>query len=210
MIWLLISICSKSSATKSSNKLSAKSVYSFGTAVKTSSVFKEAIWAWWEGWISRPGLVRVAMWTTKISFYRSRTAVTNSFFSTSSTCRIVRRTSAIVYNLHLSSRFVKLISTLFKMRNGIPRAMSMLIDNQLENLLKEARSPIFPLHCKKSDYHIKSLKPIAINLLAANIGFTDTKIQLLYKTWPHYIDFVNKIDECFDQILTKLYWVLDV
>lgn len=48
-----------------------------------------------------------------------------------------------------------------------------------------------------------------INLLAINFSFANAEIKFLHKTWLHCIDLATGIDECYDQILAKLYYVPD-
>lgn len=127
MAWSLILVGSGSSVIKSGEKIFAKLAYSFRTTMEASVVFKETIWIWWEEWILKLELVRPAMCTTKILSSESRVVAAISFFLTSSTCQVVEKALIVVYNLYLSSRSVKLTSTLQKVRKRISEATLMLI-----------------------------------------------------------------------------------
>ena len=123
MAWSLIPVCSGSSEASSGEKTSAKSEYSVGIEVGASFATNAAICALREGCTSPSwlGLSREATWTTKVSCPGSRAAAANSFFPTGLTHLVRGKTSSIVYNLYQSSFFRKSISTLLKVRKGIPR-----------------------------------------------------------------------------------------
>lgn len=110
-------------------KISAKSAYSEKTEMKASSAIKKAIWVFEEKWISksRLELVRKAILTIKVPLFESKAAATKSFFPTSSTCLVVEKVLAIIYNLYLRFRLVKLISILLKMTNDISRVIFILM-----------------------------------------------------------------------------------
>lgn len=67
------------------------------------------------------------MLTTKISLYKLKNVVTNSFFLISVAHLVIEGTSAIVYKFYLSFLLVKLILMLLKMRNNIIGVISILI-----------------------------------------------------------------------------------
>lgn len=133
MIWFLILVCFKYSAAKFGEKTSAKSEYLFRIVVRVSSVFKEIIKAWRERWTLEPKLARIATYITNVSFSRLRVATVKHFFSTSYICRMMERTLAVVYNLYLSFRSVKLTLTLLKVRTSIPKVIFMLISAKEES-----------------------------------------------------------------------------
>lgn len=57
---------------------------------------------------------------------RSRVAATNSFFLISSTCFMVGKILALVYNSKLKSQLIQLTSILFKIRKDIFKVIFML------------------------------------------------------------------------------------
>lgn len=63
----------------------------------------------------------------KISSSRSRTSTANSFFPINITCLVVKRVLAVIYNLYLSSRLLKLTSTLLEVKKDIQKVTSMLM-----------------------------------------------------------------------------------
>ena len=79
-------------------KTSAKSEYSVGIEVGASFATNAAIYALQKGWILPfwLGLSREAMWTTKISYPRSKAVAANSFFPTSLTRLVVGKAFSMV------------------------------------------------------------------------------------------------------------------
>lgn len=127
MAWLLIPVCSKSSATRFEEKTSVKLASLYGIAVEASSAFRKAIWTQWKGCIPRSELAIEVTCITKVLSPELRVVATNSFFPISSTLRMVARALAEVYNFYLSSQLLKSIWILLKVRNSIPKAKSMLM-----------------------------------------------------------------------------------
>ena len=89
---------SRSFETSSGKKTSAKSEYSMGIKMKASFATNAAIYALQKGWtsLSLLKLSREATYTIKVSCPRSKAAAANSFFSTSSTCLVIKKTFSIV------------------------------------------------------------------------------------------------------------------
>ena len=129
MAWSLIPVCLRSSKASSGKKTSAKSKYVVGIEVRVSFATNAAICALQEGWTSHFWLEfsRKATWTTKVTCSGSRAAAAKSFFPTSSNYLVVRSASLMVYDLHQSSFFGKLIFVPFRVRKGIPKTTSGLM-----------------------------------------------------------------------------------
>lgn len=125
---MIIPICSKSFVICSWEKVSAKSEYFGRTVVWISSNFNGALWALQKRWnLFVLEIASNVIWTTKVLFSELRTVVANYIFLINSTCLLVGTASATIYNLDLSSRLLKLTSTLLKMKKDIPKARSILI-----------------------------------------------------------------------------------
>ena len=131
MAWLLIPVYSGSFEASSGGKTSAKPKYLVRIEVRALFATNIAICTLQKGWTSPfwvlLGHLRAAMWTTKISCSGSRAVATNSFFPTSSTHLVVERTSSMIYNLHQSSLFRKLMFALLRVKKGISKITSGLM-----------------------------------------------------------------------------------
>ena len=87
----------KSSIATFSKKIFTKSAYLLGILVGASSTFKLAIGAFFEGCtLSSQSIISAAIYTIKILYSKSRAAITNFFFSISSTYLVVGSTSLLV------------------------------------------------------------------------------------------------------------------
>lgn len=71
--------------------------------------------------------MRKVTYTIKVSSSKSEAVATNSFFSISSTCFVVTRVLAMVYDLHLSFWLMKLTLILLSVRKAILRRISIVI-----------------------------------------------------------------------------------
>lgn len=147
------------------------------------------------------------MYTTKISFSGSWAAVINSFLLTKSINWVIKKISAVVYDLYLSSWLVKLTSTLFKMRKDIPRVTSILISANKNVFSQKWDSPSLFYTKKKAITMLKisSLTPsifwattIVLRTRKSNflvklgcIGLTllPELINTLTKFWPNCIKY---------------------
>lgn len=78
-----------------------------------------------------------ATWTTKVLYSKLSATTANIFFPTSSTCRIVGRTSTIICKLYLSSQLMKLTWILVKVRKDILTIITMLISTNRKVFLKK-------------------------------------------------------------------------
>lgn len=116
------------------------------------------------------------------------------------------KTLVVVYNLYMSSQSMKLTLTLLKMKKNILKAISILVSANWK--VSSKKQDLLSLSSnKKKDYYTKALKLIVIDLLSADINFVNIETKLFYKTWPHCIDLTIRVNEYFDYMLAKLYWI---
>lgn len=80
----------------------------------------------------------------------------------------------------------------------------MLILANKKFFLKESCLFSFVIYQNKTYYYFTSFKPIAINFLYINIGFSNTNTRFLYKTWLYYLDLITRIDKNFYKVLVKV------
>lgn len=155
--------------------------------------------------ISEPGskLTRETMWITKFLLSGSRAVVATFFFPTISTCLVIEKLLAIVYNLYLNSQLIKLILILLKIRKNISKSTIML---KSANTKVSSKNWDFASlsSTKKSNHYTKSFKPATVHFLGTNVSLLNMRIKFFYKTWLHCVEFATKIGESFNQILAKL------